>query len=50
MNNTLYYLLVILVFLLVIIGFTTLVIKIAKGPKKLYLGKRLDLRQYLGHI
>ena len=40
MNNTLYFTIVILTFLLIIVGFTTLVIKVAKGPKNLFLGTK----------
>ncbi|MCM3113159.1 hypothetical protein [Lederbergia lenta] len=43
MKDIMYYTMVIIIFLVVIIGFATLAIKIAKGPKKLFLGTK-----YLG--
>ncbi|WP_210468097.1 hypothetical protein [Sporosarcina sp. 6E9] len=40
MNNIFYFTMVILIFLSIVIGYTILAIKIAKGPKKLFLGTK----------
>ena len=40
MNIILYDVIALIAFLLIIIGFTTLVIKIVKGPKKLFFGTK----------
>lgn len=40
MNHIMYDVMVIIIFLLIIIGFAILVIKIARGPKKLFYGTK----------